>query len=148
MCCGNAHRAFEEEKSRCWSQFANSPSCNSKLWAILLFGYFIKIEEYWSWQFPKTEEKKWCQWVLPGFIALEVVCMASKAVHKRPDMGRGHRNPTSNKLPSHLRVELMLEMEIHWASKETYHFFRATLTKIHSIKINHIWTQISFNTSQ
>ena len=33
---------------------------------------------------------------------------------------------------------------IHWASKETYHFFRATLTKIHSIKINHIWTQISF----
>ena len=30
---------------------------------------------------------------------------------------------------------------IHWASKETYHFFRATLTKIHAIKIN-IWTQI------
>ena len=36
---------------------------------------------------------------------------------------------------------------IHWASKETYHFFRVTLTKIHSIKINHIWTKISFNTS-
>ena len=35
---------------------------------------------------------------------------------------------------------------IHWASKETYHFFRATLTKIHAIKINNIWTQISFNT--
>ena len=35
---------------------------------------------------------------------------------------------------------------VHWASKETYHFFRVTLTKIHSIKINHIWTQISFNT--
>ena len=26
------------------------------------------------------------------------------------------------------------------------HFFRATLTKIHAIKINNIWTQISFNT--
>ena len=25
-----------------------------------------------------------------------------------------------------------------WASKETYHFFRVTLTKIHCIKINHI----------
>ena len=37
--------------------------------------------------------------------------------------------------------------EIYWASKETYHFFRATLTEIHAIKINNIWTQISFNTS-
>ena len=26
---------------------------------------------------------------------------------------------------------------IHWASKENYHFFRATLTKIYRIKINH-----------
>ena len=34
---------------------------------------------------------------------------------------------------------------IHWASKETYHFFRATLTKIHYIKINHIETQISYS---
>ena len=34
---------------------------------------------------------------------------------------------------------------IHWASKETYHFFRATRTKIQSIKINHIWTQISYS---
>ena len=25
-------------------------------------------------------------------------------------------------------------------------FFRATLTKIHAIKLNDIWTQISFNT--
>ena len=33
---------------------------------------------------------------------------------------------------------------MHWASKETYHFFRATFTKIHYIKINNIWTQISF----
>ena len=37
-------------------------------------------------------------------------------------------------------------LHIHWASKETYHFFKATLTKIHAIKINNIWTQISFNT--
>ena len=33
-----------------------------------------------------------------------------------------------------------------WASKETYHTFRATLTKIHAFKIKNIWTQISFNT--
>ena len=39
------------------------------------------------------------------------------------------------------------EMEVHWVSKETYHFFRATLTKIHCIKINHIWTQISYSFS-
>ena len=30
--------------------------------------------------------------------------------------------------------------------KKTYHFFRATLTKIQSFKINHIWTQISCST--
>ena len=33
---------------------------------------------------------------------------------------------------------------LHWASKEIYHFFRATLTKIH-IKVNHIWTEISYS---
>ena len=32
---------------------------------------------------------------------------------------------------------------LHWASKETYHFFSAMLTKIYPIKINHTWTQIS-----
>ena len=36
--------------------------------------------------------------------------------------------------------------DIHWASKETYHFFRATLIKIQSIKMNHNWTQISYST--
>ena len=40
-----------------------------------------------------------------------------------------------------------LSIILHWASKETYYFFRATLTKIYAIKINNIWTQISFNTS-
>ena len=30
--------------------------------------------------------------------------------------------------------------------KKLYHFFRTTLTKIHCIKSNNIWTQISFNT--
>ena len=32
---------------------------------------------------------------------------------------------------------------IHWASKETYHIFRAKLTKIYPIKINNIWTKIT-----
>ena len=31
---------------------------------------------------------------------------------------------------------------IHWASKETYHFFRVSPTEIQSINMNHIWTQI------
>ena len=35
--------------------------------------------------------------------------------------------------------------ELHWASKEPYHFIRATLTKFHHIKINHIWTQVSYS---
>ena len=39
-----------------------------------------------------------------------------------------------------------LMLHLHWASKETYHFFRGTLTKIRRIKLNHIWAQISFNT--
>ena len=34
---------------------------------------------------------------------------------------------------------------INWASKETCHFFRATLIKIRRIKINNILTQISYN---
>ena len=37
------------------------------------------------------------------------------------------------------------DLHVYWASKETYHFFRATPTKIHAIKFNNIWTQISFN---
>ena len=36
------------------------------------------------------------------------------------------------------------DIHIHWASKETYHFFKKS-TKIHAIKINNIWTQTSFN---
>ena len=34
-----------------------------------------------------------------------------------------------------------LTTKLHLASKETYHFCRTTLTKIHCIKINNIWTQ-------
>ena len=34
---------------------------------------------------------------------------------------------------------------IHWAWKETYRFFRATLTKIRRIKMNHIWTQKGYS---
>ena len=47
----------------------------------------------------------------------------------------------------HPKESTKLDKYIHWASKETYHFFGATLTKLHSNKMNHIWTQISFNTS-
>ena len=36
--------------------------------------------------------------------------------------------------------------EIHWASKETYHFFRATHITIQSIEINHNWAYISYDT--
>ena len=35
---------------------------------------------------------------------------------------------------------------MHWASKETCHFFKATLIKIHPIKMSHISTQISYGT--
>ena len=50
---------------------------------------------------------------------------------------------------------LLLQSDIHknvWderekvVSKETYHFFRVTFTKLHCIKMNHVWTQISYNT--
>ena len=34
-------------------------------------------------------------------------------------------------------------LNIHWVSKQTYHFFRATLIKIQSIKINHNWAHIN-----
>ena len=37
------------------------------------------------------------------------------------------------------------QIVVHKVSKETYHFFRATFTKIRSIKINHIWTQNSYS---
>ena len=29
--------------------------------------------------------------------------------------------------------------------KRTYHFFRATLTRSHSININHVWTQMGYS---
>ena len=49
----------------------------------------------------------------------------------------------------HKWIYILMELqdciiEVHLASKETFHFFTATLTKIHRIKINHIWTQISY----
>ena len=34
---------------------------------------------------------------------------------------------------------LTLKYKIHWASKETYHFFRVTHIKIQSIKMNYNW---------
>ena len=34
------------------------------------------------------------------------------------------------------------ELQLHWASKKTYHFFSVTFTEIHCIKMIHIWTQI------
>ena len=37
------------------------------------------------------------------------------------------------------------DIHVHWASKETCHFFRARLTLIQSIKMNHIWTQIHYS---
>ena len=38
---------------------------------------------------------------------------------------------------------LISSLCVHWVSKETYHFFRATLIKIQSIiKMNHKWAQI------
>ena len=37
--------------------------------------------------------------------------------------------------------------KLHWASKETYDFFIATLTKIQSINMTHNWAHISYNTS-
>ena len=42
-----------------------------------------------------------------------------------------HNNPTSS-------LNAPKSPHIHWASKETYYFFRATLTKIYPIIINHI----------
>ena len=49
------------------------------------------------------------------------------------------------KMTWHTHNAVKHDVQIHWASKETYHFFRATLTKIHRININHIWTQISYS---
>ena len=38
-------------------------------------------------------------------------------------------------------------IKIHWESKETYHFFRATVATIHLIRIIHIWIQMSYTCS-
>ena len=41
----------------------------------------------------------------------------------------------------------LVELYVHWASKETYHFFRVTFTEIHPIKIIHIWKTHEVNLS-
>ena len=45
----------------------------------------------------------------------------------------------------HACIYIYIYIYIHWASKETYQFFRATRTKIYCIKINNIKTLISYN---
>ena len=35
---------------------------------------------------------------------------------------------------------LITQKKVNWGSKETYHFFRATFTEIHCIKMIQIWT--------
>ena len=40
-----------------------------------------------------------------------------------------------------MKSEVQFQIPVLWnASKEIYHFFRATLTEIHCIKINYTWT--------
>ena len=83
----------------------------------LYSGRFVKFEQCNQWGYS-DDKKKSCMWTCQ-----ETCLMLFK------------------KLSCFLKKTRI----IHWASKETYHFFRATLTKIHAIKIN-IWTEISFNT--
>ena len=53
----------------------------------------------------------------------------------------------SHKMWKFATLPALQEIQLHRVSKETYYFFRATLTRIHCIIINHIWTQISYRYS-
>ena len=48
---------------------------------------------------------------------------------------------------AHIASHCCFLQKLHWASKETYDFFIATLTKIQSINRTHNWAHISYNTS-
>ena len=45
------------------------------------------------------------------------------------------------------RVHNAIYDYLYTERQKKHHFFRVTLTKIHDFKINNIWTQLSFNTS-
>ena len=46
-----------------------------------------------------------------------------------------------------LKITILLFIcTVYTEHQKKHHFFRVALTKIHAIKINNIWTQISFNT--
>ena len=61
--------------------------------------------------------------------------------------GMDRTNSANYKVSLYL-FHISLDSIIHWASKETYHLFKTTPTKINYIKINRIRTPMSFNTPQ
>ena len=76
-----------------WSNFANIQSCDSKFWAVSLFGNFIKtwtigLDKFWKTR-NGTNFKSSLMDLLP-------LILYDKEGHpQRPDMGRGRGNPTS-----------------------------------------------------
>ena len=66
------------------------------------------------------------------------VCMWSEKIHAALSFMNRHSNSP---------IDTVKALCLYTERQKKHHFFRVTLTKIHSIKINHIWTQISFNTS-
>ena len=45
-----------------------------------------------------------------------------------------------------MKKKLLLSKQLYTERQKKHHFFRATLTKIQSIKVNHILTQFSYST--
>ena len=91
----------------------------------------------WKWSFVKRK-KVWNQikiWTLTSLYYMELILVYVADI--RHTSHYFTRKTHSVALTRQIYVKVRLE-QIHWASKETYHFFRATLTKIHCIKINHI----------
>ena len=97
----------------------------AKLWYIFLMDFF---------PYMTTDSLSKSKRLTFGWVRLRQWAPCWLVVpHRCMDRGPRHQFKISNIIQT---IHVLQIIIIHWASKETCHFFRATLTKIHAIKID------------
>ena len=95
-----------------------------QLWCTSRWGLSLS-RRYWDqswWGTRGRPTERWRRW--------------SPLLPASPPCWPRYRSPP---WPHRIHPSAKKKCKIHWASKETYHFFKATHIKIQSIKMNHNW---------